>query len=95
MSENLYPNVGDEPLLGNNLPPPPPPRQNNPYNAPAANQPYLYNQNPSFNNYQNPPFQNNYPQQPQPYPPGYAPYNQAQVVASVGNHQVPLNLPRS
>jgi hypothetical protein len=93
MSENLYPNVGDEPLLRNNQAPPPPPRQNNPYNPPA-NQPYLQNQNPSFNNYQNPSFQNNYPQQPQPYPPGYAPYNQAQVVASVGNHQVPSTLHR-
>lgn len=117
MSENQYPNVGNEPLLGNYQapPPPPPPPQNNPYNVPNANpynapnaNPYNvpnanpYNApNPSFHNNQNPSFHNN----PNPsfnnanmqpiYRPGNAPYNQGQVVASVGNHQVKYSLLRS
>jgi hypothetical protein len=99
MSENQYPNIGNEPLLGNYQPPPPPPapqQQNNPYNN--LNPSFQQNPNPSFNNYPNPSFQNNpnlsfqqpYQQQPyqQAYRPGNAPYNQGYVVASVGNHQV-------
>jgi hypothetical protein len=92
MSENQYPNIGNEPLLGNYQAPPPPPQNNNPYAHVNPNPSFQQNPNPSFQNYPNPSFQNNpNPSFQQAYRPGNAPYNQGHVVASVGNHQVEIS----